>query len=427
MKKRWVGTLLLFLLVQWGWSQHDFVQVKEQQLYVKGRPYYFIGANYWYGPLLGMDVRNLSNRERLLKELDFLKKKGVTNLRVMAAVEGTGYVNGVMRVSPALQKSPGAFDDSLLRGLDFLLSEMGKRDMKAVLFLSNNWEWTGGFLQYVNWFGLVSDSMVQRKLDWEEVRDVTSRFYDCEPCREAYLKQVEHIITRTNSVTGKKYTDDPAIMAWQLANEPRPMRTRANEKYVEWIRQSAAFIKRLDKHHLVSIGHEGYMGTDGDLGLFERIHDDRNVDYLTIHIWPKNWGWFKQDEMKGAIGTIKNRATAYIATHEDIARTLNKPLIIEEFGLPRNDHRFDPRTAVSLRDEYLNAIFEIWQKSKEKNDVLAGLNFWSFAGTGRPVKGQNYWKEGDDYTGDPPMEEQGLNSIFDNDKSTWRLIQKYTR
>lgn len=427
MIKRWAGIILLSLFVQWGWSQGDFVQVKGPQLYVKGNPCYFMGANYWYGPLLGMDTGNQSNRKRLLKELDFLKKKGVTNLRVMAAVEGTGYVNGVIRVSPALQKSPGVFNDSLLRGLDFLLSEMGKRDMKAVLFLSNNWEWTGGFLQYVNWFGGVSDSMVQRKLDWEEVRDVTARFYNCEPCKEAYLKQVAYIITRTNSVTGKKYTEDPAIMAWQLANEPRPMRASVNEKYVEWIRESAAFIKKLDKHHLVSIGHEGYMGTDGDLDMFARIHDDRNVDYLTIHIWPKNWGWFKQDEMKDAIVAIKNKANAYIATHEAIARKLNKPLIIEEFGLPRNGYRFDPGTSVSLRDEYLEEIFAIWKRSKEKKDVLAGLNFWSFAGAGRPVKGQDYWKEGDDYTGDPPMEEQGLNSIFDNDKTSWRLIKKYAR
>ncbi len=32
------------------------------------------------------------------------------------------------------------------------------------------------------------------------------------------------------------------------------------------------------------------------------------------------------------------------------------------------------------------------------------------------------WKEGDEYMGDPPMEEQGLNTIFNSDKSTWALI-----
>jgi mannan endo-1,4-beta-mannosidase len=36
-------------------------------------------------------------------------------------------------------------------------------------------------------------------------------------------------------------------------------------------------------------------------------------------------------------------------------------------------------------------------------------------------KGQIFWKAGDDYMGDPPMEEQGLNTVFDGD-STWKVI-----
>lgn len=27
--------------------------------------------------------------------------------------------------------------------------------------------------------------------------------------------------------------------------------------------------------------------------------------------------------------------------------------------------------------------------------------------------------------GDPPMEEQGLNTVFDSDKTTWAVINKY--
>ena len=57
-------------------------------------------------------------------------------------------------------------------------------------------------------------------------------------------------------------------------------------------------------------------------------------------------------------------------------------------------------------------------------DVLAGCNFWSFAGSGRPVTGQTFWKKGDDYLGDPPVEEQGLNSVFDKDATT-QLIARY--
>ena len=43
-----------------------------------------------------------------------------------------------------------------------------------------------------------------------------------------------------------------------------------------------------------------------------------------------------------------------------------------------------------------------------------------------PVKDQTYWKPGDDYLGDPPVEEQGLNSVFDSD-STVSLIERYNK
>ena len=33
----------------------------------------------------------------------------------------------------------------------FALAEMAKRDMRGILFLSNYWQWSGGFAQYVRW------------------------------------------------------------------------------------------------------------------------------------------------------------------------------------------------------------------------------------------------------------------------------------
>lgn len=35
-----------------------------------------------------------------------------------------------------------------------------------------------------------------------------------------YLGYVQSIITHYNSKTGRKYADEPAILAWELANEP---------------------------------------------------------------------------------------------------------------------------------------------------------------------------------------------------------------
>ncbi|MDP4265083.1 MAG: cellulase family glycosylhydrolase [Bacteroidota bacterium] len=402
----------------------SFVRVKDHRFQWNDKPYYFIGANMWYGSLLTVSGNGETGGQRLKKELDFLKSKGVTNLRVVAGAEGAGKINGIIRIGPSLQPSAGVFNQDLLKGLDFLLAEMGKRDMKAIIFLSNNWEWSGGFLQYLNWNGLIPDSILRRKLSWDEWKDNVSRFYSCEKCKSMYEEQVKLIVQRTNSVTKKKYKDDPAIMAWEIANEPRPMRPYAINDYKAFISRAAAFIKSLDKNHLVTTGSEGEMGSE-NLEVFNAIHSDKNIDYATIHIWPKNWSWFRDTAIAGDMAVIKKNTLDYISKHAGIVKEINKPMVIEEFGLPRDNHSFSLRSSTSLRDNYYTTIFSSLLSSAQNKDVICGANFWAFSGSGRPA--QLWWKNGDDLLGDPPMEEQGLNSVFDRDKSTWKVISHFTK
>ncbi|HEY9284187.1 MAG TPA: cellulase family glycosylhydrolase [Pyrinomonadaceae bacterium] len=397
------------------------MSVKGHQFQLNGRPYYYVGTNYWYGGLLGLEKDGRRGVERLRRELDFLRANGVTNLRLMAGAEGAGLINGVERVGPPLQPRQGEFDARVLDGLDLALSEMAKRGMKAVVFLSNNWEWSGGFQQYVDWNGLVPDGMRTRKLTWDEQRDIVSKFYGCEPCKASYNKQVDLVLGRTNKYSKLKYTEDPTIMAWELANEPRPMRPAAAEAYRRWVSDVAALIKARDKNHLVTTGHEGYMGTE-DLKLYEEIHADRNVDYLTIHIWPKNWSWFAGHGVEEGFADVVEKTASYIGQHLPVAERLGKPLVIEEFGLPRDAHSFDVNATTALRDSYYAKIFSVVEQHARAGRHVAGANFWAFGGTARPVKGQTFWKAGDNYMGDPPMEEQGLNTVFDSDASTWKVI-----
>jgi mannan endo-1,4-beta-mannosidase len=407
-------------------TRPSFVAVKRHQFYLNGSPYYYVGANYWYGSLLGLEKDGRRGVERLRKELDFLKANGVANLRLMAGAEGAGMINGVIRVGPPLQPRQGKFDMHVLDGLDLVLSEMAKRDMKAVIFLSNNWEWSGGFQQYLDWNGLVPEALRTRKLTWEEQRDIVSGFYSCVPCKAAYDQQVSLILGRTNRYNKRKYTEDPTIMAWELANEPRPMRPVAAEAYRRWVADVAALIKARDKNHLVTIGHEGYMGTE-DLKLYEEIHAGRNIDYLTIHIWPKNWEWFKGHALGEGFGNVLEKTLSYIGQHLPVAERLGKPLVIEEFGLPHDGHSFDTASSTSLRDAYYAKILSFVEQHAETQGHIAGANFWAFGGTARPVKGQTFWKAGDSYTGDPPMEEQGLNTVFDSDESTWKVIRAVSK
>ena len=425
MIKAIIFILCNFLFFQISSAQTRFIKVKQNKFYLNDQPYYFIGTDYWYGGFLPLLKDKQRGIERLRKELDFLKAKGVLNLRVLAGAEGKGLINGIERVSPPLQISKGIFDPSFLKGLDVLLSELDKRKMTAVIYLSNNWEWSGGFLQYLNWNNKIPDSILKRKLNWDEQRDFTSEFYNCETCITDYLKQVDYIISRTNSLTKKKYTEDPAIMAWEFANEPRPMRPSAIDSYKKFIRRTAAFIKSKDANHLITTGTEGYIGTE-NIDVYNNIHADKNVDYLTIHIWPKNWQWFTGTNIAGGMDTVTANTMQYICEHENVARKLNKPLVIEEFGLPRDNHSYDINSSTTSRDIYYKTILTEWEKSRKLNWVLGGVNFWGYGGLAKPVKGQTFWKEGDDYMSDPPMEEQGLNSVFNLDTSTWNVIDSAT-
>ena len=117
------STLLLLFSVRIA-AQPQFVKAEGGHFALDGKPYYYIGANYWYGAIIASPGK-YGDRERLLRELDFMKRNGINNLRIQAGAEGPD--DEPFRVTPSLQTAPGKYNDEILDGLDFLLAEMGKR------------------------------------------------------------------------------------------------------------------------------------------------------------------------------------------------------------------------------------------------------------------------------------------------------------
>ena len=401
-------------------AQNGFVKVNGTHFTIDGAAYKYIGANYWYGGLLATNGQ--SGKKRLKTELDFLKKNGVINLRVMVGAEGlTTYLYRTPN-EKSLQPEPGKFDEKIMAGLDYLLNELSKRNMKAVLHFTNTWEWSGGLGQYLKWNGFGDPPYPKSSgYSWPNYQKYISQFYTCKPCLEELDNYIKYVLNRTNSLNGKKYTNDAAIMAWEITNEPRPMDTSAIPAFEEWTHHVSALVKSIDKNHLLTTGSEGAIASFNDLSVYENIHADKNIDYLTIHIWAKNWGWFKDTAINASYGKILTNAETYAERHLELAKKLNKPLVIEEFGLPRDLHVYNLNATTSNRDKYFDFIFRMVMT----NTDIAGCNFWAFGGTARPIPGQIFWKDGDEFMGDPAGEEQGLNSVFDADTSTWRVIKKY--
>jgi mannan endo-1,4-beta-mannosidase len=408
-------------------AQSGFVRIEGRHFTLDGKPYYFAGANVWYGMYLGSPGPT-GDRARLLRELDQLASQGVLNLRVLAISEASTLKRGV---TPTVMARPRQLDETLWQGLDFLLDEMAKRDMKAVLYLNNFWQWSGGMSQYVAW--VTRKPVVDPDVtgDWNAFMDNSAAFYREPEAQAAFRFAIEQLLARKNSVNGRRYTDDPTIMSWQLANEPRPG-SDANAKphfdvFVKWIDETSGFIRKLAPKQLVSTGSEGWMGTAGSRELFVKSHESKNVDYLTFHMWGPNWGWFNPKDAATTYDSGWAKMKDYLDWHIDAANRMGKPIVLEEFGINRDGGEFHPQAATTYRDKYYTAIFQLLAKRAAAGDAIAGSNFWAWGGAGRTKNADFMWKAGDSFVGDPPQEAQGLYCVFDTDASTIRIVSTHAR
>lgn len=369
----------------------------------------FIGTNLWYGAILGSTGQG-GDRDRLNQELDTLHALGMNNLRVLVGAEGAeGFAT---KISPTLLLAPGVYNDTLLDGLDYLLAQLDKRGMQAVLYLNNAWEWSGGYEQYHSW-ATGCPTMIPAEVGYPIYMQTAGRFLNNDSAVALFDRHVRYILTRTNRYTQRRYIDEPAIYAWEIANEPRAFGEENKRAFVAWIKHEAQLFKSIDSTHLLTTGSEGIWGCEMDADLCREIHAIPQIDYMTCHIWPYNWGWLR-DSTEQWIDNVQ----AYVEQHDSISRLINKPFVIEEFGFPRDNMDLNPGTATIGRDRFYQLLVNDLRSGKYP--YLIGLNCWGWGGLAVPQ--HRYWLTGDDYCGDPAQEEQGLNSVFINDSSTIGIL-----
>lgn len=405
-----------------------FVTVKDGRLHLDGKAYRFAGTNVWYAAWLGAPAV-YGDLGRLRRELDRLKTLGVSNLRILGAGERSP---AKVAMNPTFRGPGEDYNSDLLKGLDVTLAEMAQRDMKAVIYVNNFWDWSGGMPAYLNWVG---DGPWFQQGDpahpWPQYADYSARFYANAKANALFRHYVTSLVSRVSTVTGKPYRDDPTIMAWQLANEPRPGGSDAFGQsnmpaYQAWIRDTASLIKRLDSQHLVTTGSEGTMGCMGLESCVVDAHAPPVIDYMTIHIWPNNWGWISMTDQPSTYDAGEQKCRDYVAQHIALAKRLNKPLTIEEFGLIRDGRQFTPGSPTTYRDRFYKTILDLALADMKAQGPVAGVNFWAWNGEGRAQQPDAWFKKGDkSYVGDPPQEEQGLFGVFDADASTLAVIAEH--
>lgn len=254
---------------------------------------------------------------------------------------------------------------------------------------------------------------------------MSATFYRTPAAVELYRAYAARLIARRNTLNGRIYRDDPTIMTWELANEPRPgpdsEATMADvPRFCDWVDTTARFIHERAPSQLVCTGSEGIQGSLKKPEVFIAAHETAAIDYVTVHMWLKNWGWLKEPQLGAEFEIAAGKAREHVEQHNRIATDiLKKPLVLEEFGLPRDHENYAPDSPTTTRDEYYRRMFDQVAESCRAGRALQAANFWAWAGEGRATAPEN---SAGKFLGDPPCEPQGLNSVFDRDVSTCAVI-----
>jgi mannan endo-1,4-beta-mannosidase len=234
-------------------------------------------------------------------------------------------------------KNAPAYNDGAngLERLDYVLAKANDLGLKIIVVLVNNWRAFGGVDQYLTWYN----------------RKQHDEFFTAPEVKAAYQRWVEHVALRTNTLNGRVYKNDPTIFAWELANEPRATGGAAFDRgtgwdahtITAWADEMSRFIKSIDQQHLVSVGDEGFLNDGGEHWAYQAKDgvDHRAltalpaVDFGTFHLYPGHWG------------TTPEWGDRWIVDHLRVARELQKPTLLEEFGMKveRADDKLGPVVA----------------------------------------------------------------------------------
>ena len=306
------------------YAQSSFVQATNGQLVVDGQPFRFAGTNNYY--------LMYSPQTQVDTIFDTASANGFKVLRTWAWID-IGFADGTQSVAG---KPNGIYfhywtgtapafndDDNGLKRLDYVIYKASQSGIRLILPFTNNWTDFGGMDQYVRWRGLKTHDA----------------FYTDPTIRGWYQDYIQHLLTRVNSYSGIAYKDDPAILGWELANEPRcsgsglyPASSACTTRTLtDWAGEMASFIKSIDPNHLVSAGDEGFYcqpdapRNDWTLNCTQGVDtialaQAPGIDWMSFHLYPGGWA------------RSVDWGTQWVTSHFNDAAAIGKPALMGEFG-----------------------------------------------------------------------------------------------
>lgn len=337
-----------------------FIRVLDGRFMDGERPFRWVGANNYY--------LHLSDDKLIDSIFADCNRIGLTVMRTWAfgcTDKTTESWPGEMDRYFVL--GPGKWREKSFRDLDRVVASARRHKVRLILALANNWTDYGGAEVWAKYFG------------YKDKND----FFDKPEVKKAYQDYLRHLVSRTNTLTGVAYKDDPVILAWDLMNEPRYERDESGKTLAAWCDEMARFLKSCGVKQMVTTGGEGpladgkhYSGAD-----FVTIHQPASIDFATYHIYPAS------EYARWSLEATK----FVIEEHVRLAReVLRKPVVMEEYGIGKRDPKYDQPVFVD----------------RMTRDFLAagghGLNYWML------VDPAYQWGDGNEFT----IRDVGMCNLF---------------
>jgi mannan endo-1,4-beta-mannosidase len=360
---------------------HEFVTTRHGSFSVGGAGWRFGGTNTYY----------------LHQQSHYMIDSALNDAAAMslAVVRAWAFADGSGGSYTPLQPKPYVYDNAAFDSLDYAIYKAGQLGLRLVLALVNNWPDYGGMAQYVTWFLGLPDDSYGAAVNHD-------KFYSTTEIQDCYRAYVRYVLTRFNRYTGLRYNEDPAIMTFELANEPRSRSDKTGRELLAWVTQTSAYFKKLAPHQLVTTGDEGFYGDPANPDYpYSNYEGDRwkdflalpTIDYGTVHLYPQGWG--ENPSSKPGTDPV-SWGTTWITDHLSDGAALGKPVVIEEYGLALN-------AAQGIADEAArDSGYQAWTGAVLAHGG-AGDQFWLL--TSRVDDGSFY----PDY--------DGYRIIWDNDPS----------
>lgn len=362
---------------------NGFAYTQGTRFMLDGSPFYYAGTNCYYLTFKSQEAVDSVFKDaeamglkviRVWGNLDVGVKTGTTDSQGKPVFtnnnDGPGEKDGIyfQYFDKELGKPVINEGKDGLQKLDYALYQAEKHGIKLLITFTNYWDAFGGMGQYIKWAQELGITGLKK-----------DDFYTNETLKGWYKDYVNGLLNHTNPYTGRKLKDEPSVFAWELANEPRcntDAQCKDNILY-NWAKEMSEYVKSVDPNHMVSLGDEGFYNKPygyyneyttsnyafyGAEGVdFEKLMTIDTLDFGTPHLYLDQWG------MKHT-GTGQDDLL-WFKIHGETCAELDKPVILEEFGL----------TNRTIRDSEYEQWFEVLEGNVYETVEYAGTNYWMIA------------------------------------------------